>query len=235
MRRLRSILASLVLTLAVLGGVTSGSGHASGPSGGGLVTHHVIADSFSGTAISPSVWAWYGTNQPDSVAFTQAGGLLRVDVSETATDDFNFSLGTRCRARGDFDALLSFRLVEWPARNGVWVSLMAADTDGFNVYRVSWHFGDGEAYGAYLPPAGTAVDASGDKGVLRLARRGSTWAGYYLSGARWILIASGVGPTSDISFSPGVFNIPDATPFGGQATTVAFQGFSAFAARVVCP
>ena len=209
--------------------------HAAGSPPIGLVTPHFISDSFAAAAIDRNVWGWYGTNQPDNVAFSQSGGALNVSVSSTATNNFNASLGTRCKVRGDFDATLSYRLVEWPATNGVWVSLMAADTGGFNVYRVSWHFGDGEAYGAYLPPAGTAVAASGDLGVLRLARQGSTWTGYYLLGRHWIPIASGVGPTDDVALSPAVFNGSNATSFGGAPTHVAFDSFHASAARVVCP
>ncbi len=246
MHRMPRLSLSVVLALFTFGGASASSTHADGgppvcPVATGappvsLVTPHSINDSFAGAAIDPNVWGWYGTNQPDSVTLSQHGGALYVSVSQTATDDFNASLGTRCRLRGDFDATLWFRLVEWPARNGVWVSLMAGDTGGFNVYRVSWQFGGGEAYGAYLPPAGTAVDVPADSsGALRLVRQGSTWTGYYLSGLHWLPIASGAGPTDDVTMNPGVFNGSDATPFGGAATLVALESFSASAARVVCP
>ena len=226
---------TVVSALLVFGGMPASATQASESTIGALVTRHFIMDSFSGTSIDRSVWGWYGTNPPDDVTLTEAGGALRVDVSGSAGNDFNASLGTRCKVRVDFDAQLSFSLLVWPPQNGVWVSLMAADTGGFNVYRVSWQFGDGEAYGAYLPPEGTSLSASGNKGVLRLARRGSTWSGYYLSGLRWVPILTGVGPTGDVALSPGVFNISGATPFGGMPTTVALNGFAAFAARVVCP
>jgi hypothetical protein len=235
MRKVLLSCLAVALAVIVLGGTSAYPTHAAGVPPIGLVTPHFMSDSFAGPALDRNVWGWYGTNQPDNVAFAQSAGALSVSVASTATNDFNASLGTRCRVRGDFDATLSYRLVEWPARNGVSVSLMAADTGGFNVYRVSWLFGDGEAYGAYLPPAGTAVAASGDSGVLRLARNGSTWTGYYLSGRHWTPIVSGVGPTGDVALSPGVFNVSAATPFGGAATRVAFDGFHASAARVVCP
>lgn len=194
-----------------------------------------IQDDFNDASINPSLWAHYGTNQPGNIALSQASGALTVSVSGTATDDFHAGLTTRCKARGDFDARLSFNLAEWPARNGVWVSLLTANTGGFNTYRVSWHFPAQEEYGAYLPPAGTTVFAAGTDGVLRLTRRGSVWTGYRRSSSGWVSIASGVGPTHDIQFNPSVFNSSDVLPFGGKATTVEFRRFSVSAGKFVCP
>ena len=181
------------------------------------------------------MWAEYGTNQPGNIVFSQANGALTVSVSGTTGDDFNAGLTTRCRAKGNFDARLSFNLPEWPATNGVWVSLNTAATGGFNTYRVSWHFPAHEEYGAYLPPAGTTVPAAGNDGVLRLTRRGSKWTGYHKSSSGWVPISSGVGPTHDIQFNPTVFNISHVLPFGGQATTVEFRKFSVSADKIVCP
>lgn len=115
------------------------------------------------------------------------------------------------------------------------MSLMAADTGGFNVYRVSWQFDQGDDYGTLLPPVGATVPASGNVGVLRLSRQGATWTGSYLSGSNWVTLASSVGPTSDVALAPSVFNLSGVLPFGGAATTVAFNGFHAIAAQVVCP
>jgi hypothetical protein len=235
MRRIISSSLGVALALVAVGGSATRAVRAAGVPPVGLVTPHFISDSFAGGVIDPNVWGWYGTSEPDHVTFRPGGGALVVSVAATAPNDFNASLGTRCKVRGDFDATLSFRLVQWPANNGVWVSLMAADTGGFNVYRVSWQFGSGEAYGGYLPPAGTAIDGSGNQGVLRLARQGSTWSAYFLSGRHWTPIVSGPGPGSDIALSPGVFNVSGATAFGSQATVVAFDSFHVSAARVVCP
>ena len=59
--------------------------------------------------------------------------------------------------------IVDFDLRQWPARNGVWVSLMVSGSP-FNAYRVSWQFDQSEAYGAYLPPVGTTLPASGTTG-----------------------------------------------------------------------
>jgi hypothetical protein len=202
---------------------------------GAVVASSLIQDSFNGTSINRNVWGWYGTNQSGNVALSQADGALTVSVSGSATNDFNAGLGTRCKAHGDFDAQLSFNLAQWPATNGVWVSLNTEGTGGFNTYRVSWHFQGGEEYGTYLPPNGTTLPATGNEGVLRLTREGSIWTGYYASELGWVQIYSGGGPTYDIAFNPSVFNSSGVLPFGGQATTVEFRKFRVAADSIVCP
>ena len=135
---------------------------------GVVKTNHIISDSFEGTSISPKVWGFYGTNQPNNITLTQKDDALYVSVSSAATNDFTAGLTTRCKLRGDFDAVLSFKLVTWPPKNGVWLNL---GTDSpFNVYRVTWLYQTGDDYGAYLPPAGAIAPASGNSGVLRLSR-----------------------------------------------------------------
>jgi len=202
---------------------------------GGIVTPHRIDETFAGSSIDYSnVWAWWGTNQPGLVDFAQTGGALKVNVTAGAQHDFNVSGQTRCLAHGDFDAHVNFDLLTWPAENGVWVSLMVGGTP-FNVYRVSWQFPQSEAYGAYLPPAGTTLPASGPTGTLRLTRRGDLFTAYYRSGLNWIPIISGTGPTGDVPLTLGVFNISGAATFAGLPVTVAFDDFHVFADRIVCP
>jgi hypothetical protein len=233
MRRFLVLIATTALCF--VSGVLFSSAQADGGEDGAIVSNHTISDSFEGTSISPKVWGFYGTNQPNNVTLTQKDEGLYVSVSSTATNDFTGGLTTRCKLRGDFDAILSFRLVTWPPKNGVWLSLLAADTGGFNVYRVSWQFDTGDDYGAYLPPAGAIAPASGNSGVLRLSRQAGYWTAYYLSGGSWVTLASAPGPTSDVALNPSVFNLSGVLPYGGAATTVAFKGFHAIAAAVVCP
>ena len=201
----------------------------------GIVTPHRIDEPFLGSSIDySSVWAWWGTNQPGLVSFAQGGGVLTLDVSGAAQPDFNVSGETRCLAHGDFDAQVDFNLVAWPPQNGVWVSLMVGGTP-YNVYRVSWQFPQTEAYGAFLPPVGTTLPATGTSGTLRLTRRGDIFTAYYLSGLRWVPIISGTGPTGDVPLTLAVFNISTAATFAGQPVTVTFDNLHVFADHVVCP
>ena len=225
----RKVLFSSSVVVAVLASLTTiPTAYADGH-----VTRHLITDHFTGQAIDSSVW-FFGTNQADRVALSEGDGHVMINVSGAATNDFNAGLGTRCKASGDFDARLSFKLDAWPRFNGVWVSLLANDTNGFNTYRASVSWSTGDVYGSYLPPAGTTVPATGIRGTLRLVREGAAWASYYRVHTDWVAIASGAGPTSDTSISIAVFNISPATPFGGQNAMVEFDKFRLFADSIVC-
>jgi hypothetical protein len=228
--RRRSIAALLAVAAALVASVT-----APGLARGGVATPVSIDDNFTGTSIDyTNVWAWWGTGQPDSVSFSQGGGALTVNVSSGAPPDFNVGGQTRCSAHGDFDARVHFNLVNWPPQNGVWVMLLVGGTP-FNVYRVSWQFQPSEAYGTYLPPAGTSVPATGTSGTLRLTRVGDLFTGWYLSGHSWVPIISGVGPTDDVPISLGVANISFGATFAGLPVTVAFDNFHVSANHVICP
>ena len=205
----------------------------------GHVTRHRITDHFSGQSIDSSVWFFH--DQPGQVIISEGSGHVAVNVSSAATNDFNAGLGTICKAGGDFDARASFTLRTWPAHNGVWLSLQANDTNGFNTYRASVSWSTGDVYGSYLPPAGTTVPATDVGGMLRLVRKGNAWTSYYranddgVADDDWVAIASGAGPTNDTSISLGVFNISVATAFGGQNAIVEWNGFRLLADRIVCP
>jgi hypothetical protein len=202
---------------------------------GGIVTPHHIDENFLGSTIdTTNTWAWWGTNQPGLVSFAQGNGVLTVNVTAAAQPDLNASGQTRCLAHGDFDAQVDFNLVNWPARNGIWVSLMVGGTP-YNVYRVSWQFDLSEAYGGYLPPAGTALPATGTTGTLRLTRRGDILSTYYLAGHTWIPVISGTGPTGDVPFNLSVFNGSDAATFAGLPVTVSFDNFRVTADSIACP
>jgi hypothetical protein len=201
----------------------------------GVATPVSIDDNFTGTSIDYSnVWAWWGTNQPDFVSFSQGGGTLNVNISGGAQPDFNVGGQTRCFAQGDFDARVGFNLVDWPPQNGVTVSLMVGGTP-FNVFRVSWQFEQSEAYGAYLPPVGANLPATGTSGTLRLTRVGDIFTGWYLSGRSWVPIISGVGPTDDVPLNLAVFNVSAGATFAGLPVSVAFDNFHVRADKVICP
>lgn len=208
----------------------------SGANAGG-VNQKVIQDPFSGSTIDSNVWAFWGGNDSSDVSITQGHGTLTFTVGGGATNDFNSSLTTRCAAHGDFDARLSFDLPQWPIDNGIWVSLNTTNTGGFNAYRVSWQFQTGDSYSAFLPgtdgPPPVPAD-TGSSGTLRLTRDGSTWAGYYLRGDTWVLLDTGPGPTGDIGFTPGIFNLSGVIPFGGKPATVNFDRFQVKADSIVC-
>jgi hypothetical protein len=200
----------------------------------GTVTPSTIEDTFSGKTIDSSVWAFWGTNDPTAVSFAQNHGALNVDVAAAAQPDFSSGGQTRCSVHGDFDARARFELAVWPEHAGVWISLAAAGTP-YNVYRVGWSFDPGEAWGAYLPPAGNSLPAVDTTGTLRLTRWGNIYTGWYLNGVRWIPIVSGVGPTGDEPLSLAVYNLSSAASFAGQPVEVKLMRFHVEADGIVCP
>jgi hypothetical protein len=109
---------------------------------------------------------------------------MNINIAATAQNDFNVSGATLCRTRGDFDATVDFNLPTWPTGHGIWVMLQLTGSP-FEVYRVTWQFQPNEAYGAFFPPAGTSLPATGTNGTLRLSRRGDIFTGYYRNGLSW--------------------------------------------------
>jgi hypothetical protein len=222
----------LITHLAVLAVVVLAS---AGIASAGIVTPHRIDETFKGTSIDYAhTWWFWGTNQPDAVSFNQANDVMNINVAATAQNDFNVGGATLCRAHGDFDATVDFNLPTWPTGDGIWVMLQVTGTP-FNVYRVTWQFDPNEQYGAFFPPAGTTLPATGTSGTLRLSRRGDIFTGYYQDGRGWVPIISGIGPTDDASLTLAVSNISGASPFLGLPATVTFDDFHVFADRIVCP
>jgi hypothetical protein len=201
--------------------------------GAGRITSTTISDQFGGQGIDQSVW-WYGTNDPN-VSIDQGRGRVTVHVGAGASDSFNASVGSRCRLHGDFDAQLSYRLVDWPGNDSIDVSLMASDLGGVNVY-ASDDFGGG--YGAYFPPSGGGFVQGpvSTTGSLRLVRRGDTFTGYESDKQQggWVQVATGSGSTADTGISLAVFNVPFAAPFGGLPATIEFTSLTAEADGIAC-
>jgi hypothetical protein len=226
-RFLRRGASATVLALAVL--VSAGVASA------GIVTPHRIDETFTGASIDYThTWWFWNTNQPDSVTFDQANGVMNINIAAIAQNGFFGGGATLCRARGDFDATVDFNLPTWPTSDGIWVTLQMTGTP-FNVYRVTWQYQPNEAYGAYFPPGGSSLPATGTSGTLRLSRRGDIFTGYYRNGPSWVPIASGVGPTDDASVSLGVSNNPGVSPFLGLPATITFDNLHVFADKFVCP
>jgi len=224
-KRLLTHLAALAVVVLASAGIASA----------GIVTPHRIDETFKGTSIDYThTWWFWGTNQPDAVSFNQANDVMNINVAATAQNDFNVGGATLCRVHGDFDATVDFNLPTWPTGDGIWVMLQLTGTP-LNVYRVTWQFDPNEQYGAFFPPAGTTLPATGTSGTLRLSRRGDVFTGYYQDGRSWLPIISGVGPTDDASLTLAVSNISGASPFRGLPATVTFDNFHVFADRIVCP
>jgi ABC-type glycerol-3-phosphate transport system substrate-binding protein len=92
-RFLRRVASATVLTLAVLA--------SAGVASAGIVTPHRIDETFTGASIDYTLtWWFWNTNQPDSVRFNQANGVMNINIAASAQNDFNGGGATLCRAGG---------------------------------------------------------------------------------------------------------------------------------------
>jgi len=189
-------------------------------------TNTVIDDAFDGSLIDAATWTVQGSR---SVEVYETGRLI-FHVGADAPNAFVDGLFTVCRARGDFDAQVSYDLAMWPRLNALWVELGASGTP-FGTYVTSRDYTTN--YGVYFPPVGMEVEATASHGSLRLTRVGSKWTGYYLDGDHWSLLASGEGPPEDVGLNLVVAN--DQPPFGGRETLVYLRNFRLTADHLVCP
>ena len=189
-----------------------------------------VDDLFSQSAIDTHTWF---VGFPATMTITQAGGKLSMSVAADAVDGFFGDISTNCKARGDFDAQVSFRLNEWPPINAVWVSLFAGELGGVNAYRAS--VPAGEWYGGFFPPdEGGIVNTTDRRGVLRLVRLGTTATAYYQRHGAWVEIASGTAAADDTSIAVAVFNASGNGSFGGRPVRVTFDSFHLEADEIVC-
>lgn len=167
---------------------------------------------------------WAGGGDQSQVTVDQTPGSVSFTVPATAPDGFNSSVTTRCRLAGDFDVQVGFRLDQWSGGDGIWVSLLAADLGGVNVYRTDAF---GETYGAYFPPNGTPpVSASGSSGQLRLIRAGSEFTGEYDDGSGWRTLLQGPGSAAPTAVQLGVFNLSNVAPFAGYPAEITFTSLA---------
>ena len=106
-------------------------------------------------------------------------------------NNLNAGWGTVCKLVGDFDVQADYKLLEWPATNGVTATLNAIGP-GPQVFRESQTWG--EDYASFIAPSVTELPTLDTAGTLRLQREGTTAVASYLSTSGWVPIAS--GPTT---------------------------------------
>ena len=90
-------------------------------------------------------------------------------------DEIETHWGTQCRLVGDYDVQADYRLLEWPAANGVQAALSSfagPSNIGFMALRESQVWG--EQYGSWIPQDFTSIATSDSAGTLRLQRQGDT-------------------------------------------------------------
>lgn len=140
--------------------------------------------------------------------------------------------GTTCRLAGDFDVQADYRLLEWPAANGVQAMLNSFDAaSGFFANRESQTYG--EQYTSWIPQASNSQPTTDLAGTLRLQRESATAVVSYLGGHMWVRIASGPTTTNPASMTLGASS--GMNRFTHQEVKIAWDNFHINSGTMSCP
>jgi Tol biopolymer transport system component len=180
-----------------------------GPSTNASVLRAPITDAFDGVGADPLGHAFeLGSGATTTVADGRLIETVNADAVQGGPyNNMNAGWGTLCKLVGDFDVQADFQLVEWPAANGITVTLNGVGP-GPQAFRESQAWG--ENYAAFIAPRVIAVPTLDTIGTLRLQREGATATASYLGATDWLAIAS--GPTS---LDPVIIDL-EASSLGGR-------------------
>ena len=189
----------------------------------------------------PDVDAMWGTTKSgQGIDMAEQNDELEVWVPADPAPDPGKGIGeiysTGCEVSGDFTATVDYRRANWPAGDGLRLTLLAnvsALGRTFAIARVGGHadgFG-GEAYETDVH-AVTRAHTADTHGSLRIARHKGVLRAYYRYRGKWVLLGAQKvkgRATLGLSFSS------DDPPWGGKPAGAAFDNFRATAAGVHCP
>ena len=134
-------------------------------------------------------------------------------------------MGSEFTLVGDFDMIIDFELLTWPAKNEAQIGLTIDQANDFSIFRRSRGLneeGGGEIYFTMIKGQMTKVSASGNSGKLRMKRTGNKMEGFYWDGATWQLVGSGTDPSLGLDTHVN-FNLNRDTSFSGPIVKAAFD------------
>jgi DNA-binding SARP family transcriptional activator len=187
-----------------------------------------FTDDFLGSSLNGS--EWFTDQQSTGTSQGVQGGGLLLTASNAASSGFHDGILTHCRAQGDFDARVNFKLLNWPAGNNVSFAVNAPNLGNAFVEDAV----GGDRYGLFVQPSAfVTIPASVVSGDLRVSRRGNITSAYVrpASATRWQQIAGFHGSTSDTWVGVAIWNISD---FGGQPVSVQINSFELHAVGLSC-
>lgn len=181
---------------------------------------------------------WYVIQNGTGAVNTEENGELVTTLAADSVqggqyDEIETHWGTQCRLVGDYDVQADYRLLEWPATNGVQAALSAfagPDNVGFMAIRESQAWG--EQYSSWIPQNFSSVPTGDPAGTLRLQRQGDTAITSFWSGSAWIPIASGPTITDPATITLGAGSGLDR--FVHQEVKVAWDNFRINSGTISC-
>lgn len=163
----------------------------------------VFIEDFDDNSIDSSLWSvdLYGAGSQ----VAERNHRLEFEFPGSASGtEFGARLVSTFRLRGDFDIRVDYRLLEWPAYNGIRIAAALTDDyfDDYGMERSSLSaiepLGEHEVYVADFGPF-VLVETTDVSGTLRLVRSGATQTGCFASGGGWTPVLTDAAPTRDIT------------------------------------
>jgi Tol biopolymer transport system component len=192
-----------------------------------------IVDSFEREGLDSSKW-WQFVNGTGA-GVTVTDGHAEISIAPEALEDpvsvsMGATFGSQCRAVGDFDASVRFRLLDWPFSNGVHAILGDGGLTGGIARRSESGLEDYLAFFNPVPASALTSDATGQ---LRLARTDSILTASYRRADQWIPLLN--GPTLAVPASININLYSRNEIFSDQFVRVAFDDIRIDAAAFECP
>jgi hypothetical protein len=192
-----------------------------------------ITDDFSGDRRDNRIWEQVVTGT--DVDIDQRNGWLVVDIGPGAVAGGPYNVidghfGTQCKLVRDFDARVDFVLLDWPAANGVWVSL-----DAYAVGEVGRTDDVGGEYysGSVGPDVGSVLPLGDLSGSLRMTRVNGRVTNYFRRGDSWVKLNSGTAHGWAVTIALSVWSTNGN--FGHKHVRAAFDNFVVTAPEFGCP
>lgn len=194
-----------------------------------------ISDAFNDPAIDPLTWNLWNAGSGGTA--TEQNGELVFSLPASPSYDSQFhqsaiNVGTKCTFPGDFDARVDFTLLNWPAKNGAWASLVAYRTKPLGpideISRISDSYG--ERYNNW--PGRGSLPLADNSGSFRIDRSSGVLRSYALHYGQWKPIAS---QTTSGPIWIGMSLWTWAKDWQHMPITAAFDNFKVTATSADCP
>jgi DNA-binding SARP family transcriptional activator len=194
----------------------------------------VMTDDFEDGVLDTTIWHQSVTGTGIEIA--ERNGRLEIEFAADGVPGGEFNLlgahyGTSCRFPGDFDVRVDYRLLDWPAANGVYVAINAWFTKPPQLAIVRQSQAWGEEYASFWGGKTSDRRTADTTGSLRIKRVGTRFTTYHKSGGKWLPL------DSVLSEGAPMISIQAQTMadwFGHKAVRVALDNFSMRAVRPAC-
>jgi len=189
----------------------------------------VFLDSFD-SSLNASFWSRETGSAGTSAESSQGRLVLTVDPEALPAVDSGYitaGIDSVCRLAGNYDVRVAYKLLEWPAANGVDVLL---EGSGSTVGRRNRN---GEAYFAAAASVGSDSVTTDLAGSLRLVRNRSLMLAYYRRDGRWVLLSRSDAMRGETFVRLAVRAA--GADFSHEEVQVAFDNFRVLRGRLSCP